>query len=210
LDPYGKRELLAFYDRHLDRFGDTPQALRWTALGQQRRYGAFLKAAGPLKGRQILDFGCGKGDLLGFLAERGLPVEYTGIDVNEKLVALARRKYPGADFIHLDIEEEALERSFDVVLICGVFNLRIAGIAATLRNALKRLFPLCREALHLNIPSSLTGVKDPDMYYADPFDLLRFALEELSPEVALHHGLLENEIFLSVYNHRRPRNNKTS
>ena len=43
------------------------------------------------------------------------------------------------------------------------------------------------------------------MFYADPADLLRFALRELSPKVTLHHGLMENEIFLSVYNHRRPR-----
>ena len=41
------------------------------------------------------------------------------------------------------------------------------------------------------------------MYYADPEELLRFALDELSPAATLRHGPVANEIFLSVYRQRR-------
>ena len=37
--------ILDFYDRHLEKHGDHPEAVRWTAVGQQRRYLAILKAA---------------------------------------------------------------------------------------------------------------------------------------------------------------------
>ena len=199
MDPYGKRELLFFYDRHLDKFGDTPQALRWTPEGQTLRYAALLEAAGPLEGREVLDFGCGKGDLCGFLKERGIEVRYCGLDVNENLLALARAKHPGEEFIALDIEEEPLKRTCDTVLICGVFNLRIAGIAASMRRALQRLFPLCRESLHMNIPSARTPRRDVEIFYADPVDLLAFARSELSPEATVREDLVKNEIFLSVW-----------
>lgn len=198
MDPLGKRELLQFYDRHLQRFGDSPQSLRWTAGGQLRRYEALLAVAGDLSEKSVLDFGCGKGDLRDFLRERAPGVRYCGIDINENLIELAREKHPYADFLALDIEETPPDRSFDTVLICGVFNLRIAGIAESLERCLKILFPLCRDALHLNVPSARTPHKGADMFYADPAELLAFARRELSPGSTLREDLVEGEIFLSV------------
>ena len=199
MDPYGRKELLNFYDRQLEKHGDHPEAVRWTAVGQQRRYLAILKAAGDLTGKDILDFGCGKGDLYPFLRESGRPVGYCGIDVNANLVDLARRKHPEAEFLVHDIEEEPLDRRFDVILICGVFNLRIAGIAGSLRSSLARLMPLCRESLHLNIPSARTAHKDVELHYEEPEKLLAFARRELSPSATLHDDLVEDDLFLSVF-----------
>lgn len=62
MDPFGKKELLSFYNRHLHDFGDAPQAVRWTSEGQLRRYETLLKIAGDFSGKTILDFGCGKGN----------------------------------------------------------------------------------------------------------------------------------------------------
>lgn len=199
MDPYGREELLAFYDRHLEKHGDHPEAVRWTAVGQQRRYLAILKAAGDLTGKEILDFGCGKGDLYTFFRESGRPVGYCGIDVNANMVDLARRKHPEAEFLVHDIEEAPLDRLFDVILVCGVFNLRIAGIAESLRSSLKKLMPLCREGLHLNVPSARTVHKDLELHYEEPEELLAFARRELSPAAILHDNLVEDDLFLSVY-----------
>ena len=199
MDPYGREELLNFYNRQLEKHGDHPEAVRWTAVGQQRRYLAILKAAGDLTGKEILDFGCGKGDLYTFLRESGRPVGYCGIDVNANMVSLARRKHPEAEFLVHDIEEAPLDRRFDVILICGVFNLRIAGIADSLRSSLTRLMPLCREGLHLNVPSARAVYKDLDLHYEEPEELLAFARRELSPAATLHDDLVEDDLFLSVF-----------
>src|SRR5512139_2734515 len=128
VDPYGKREVLEFFGRHLRLHGDAPQAVRWTEKGQRARYEAFLALCGDLNGRSLLDFGCGKGDLFGFLRGRGVACAYTGVDIHPELIALARGKHPGAEFLARDIEEEPLGRTFDVVVACGVFNLRVGGI----------------------------------------------------------------------------------
>jgi SAM-dependent methyltransferase len=199
MDPYGKRELLAFYDRHLRDHGDHPQAVRWTPEGQRRRYEAFLGVIGDPAGKTLLDFGCGKGDFFGFLRERGVDCGYCGIDVNRNLVALARRKYPGAEFLDLDLEEEPFGRRFDLVVACGVFNLRIGGIGESVPGALRLLFGLCREALHANFLTARTAQRDVELHYVDPPELLRFALEELSPRVVLRHGLVAGDVFLSAF-----------
>jgi SAM-dependent methyltransferase len=199
MDPYGKQELLSFFDRHLRDHGDTPSAVRWTPEGQRRRYESFQGFIGDLAGKSLLDFGCGKGDFYGFLRGQGETGDYCGIDVNAGLTSLARRKYPEAEFLTLDVEEVSLERRFDVVVACGVFNLRIGGIAESMRETVKTLYGLCRESLHLNFLTARAPQHDVELFYIDPADLLCFALEELSPIVTLRHGFVPDDVYLSVF-----------
>jgi len=108
MDPFGKKELLNFYNRHLKDFGDAPQAVRWTPGGQLHRYETLIGIAGDFSGKRVLDFGCGKGDFYGYLTGKGIHVKYCGIDINENLIDLARRKYPGTDFIFWTLRKQRL------------------------------------------------------------------------------------------------------
>lgn len=197
MDPLGKKELLYFYNRHLKDFGDTPQAVRWTPGGQRRRYEALLNIAGDLSGKTLLDFGCGKGDFYGFIKEKDISVNYCGIDINENLISLAKSKYPEAEFLSLDMEEDTFEREFDITIVCGVFNLRVAGIQESMYNVLKKLFKLCREALHINVLTYYIANRNVELFYVKPEEILLFTLTELSRSVTLMH--LNEDIFLSVY-----------
>jgi len=197
MDPLGKKELLAFYDRHLKDFGDAPQAVRWTPEGQARRYETLLQIAGDLRGKRVLDFGCGKGDLCGFLKEKSVNTDYCGIDVNKNLIELAKGKYPDVEFLCADIDEAEIKRAFDVVIVCGVFNLRIAGIEESMKGILKNLFSLCRQALHLNVLTFYIPQRNVEIFYVRPEDILYFAITELSRHVTLRHE--KEDIYLSVY-----------
>lgn len=197
MDPLGKKELLHFYNRHLKDFGDAPQAVRWTPEGQRRRYETLLNIAGDISGKKILDFGCGKGDLYGFIEKKGIQVKYCGIDINENLIELAKSKYPEAEFIAMDLEESEFEQAFDLIFVCGVFNLRIAGIEESMKNVLKKLFRLCKEALHVNLLSYYIAQRNVELFYVKPEEILYFAITELSRSVTLMHE--KEDIFLSVY-----------
>ena len=197
MDPLGKKELQAFYNRHLKDFGDTPQAVRWTPEGQAQRYETLLQIAGDLSGKSVLDFGCGKGDLYGYMKARHIRVRYCGIDMNENLIALARNKYPETEFHALDIEEADFNNVFDIILMCGVFNLRIAGIKESMKNVLKRIFPLAKEVLHLNLLTSYVPKRNIELFYVKPEEILHFSINQLSRHVRLlHRG---EDIYLSIY-----------
>ena len=198
MDPYGKREVLDCFGRHLRRHGDAPQAVRWTVRGQQARYEAFLALCGDLAGKSLLDFGCGKGDLFGFLRARGIDCAYTGVDIHPDLIALARAKHPGTEFLVRDVEEEPLGRKFDVVVACGVFNLRAGGIQETVESVLPLLFGCAREALHANFLTARAPHKDVELHYVDPAWLLDFARERLSPSALVREDLVPDDVFLTV------------
>jgi 2-polyprenyl-3-methyl-5-hydroxy-6-metoxy-1,4-benzoquinol methylase len=197
MDPLGKKELLCFYDRHLKDFGDSPQAVRWTPKGQLLRYETFLEIAGDLSGKRVLDFGCGKGDFYGFIKGKGVPINYYGIDINENLIALAKKKYPDVEFVAMDIDEVEFGQKFDMILVCGVFNLRIAGIEESMKDVLKKLFALCRESLHVNFLTYYVPQRNVELFYVKPEEILRFAIPDLSLTVTLRH--MQEDIYLSIY-----------
>ena len=61
-----------------------------------------------------LDVGCGcNGRLIDLLRSEGFTVE--GIDVSERMVALARRRDPDVQFYHADICEWNLPRKYDFI-----------------------------------------------------------------------------------------------
>ena len=197
MDQLGKKELLSFYNRHLMDFGDSPQAVRWTPEGQRRRYETLFRVAGDFSGKKILDFGCGKGDFYEFIKEKGISISYCGIDVNKNLIKLAKSKYPEAEFIVIDIEETEFERDFDVIFVCGVFNLRVAGIEESMKDVLKKLFRLCRGAIHVNLLTYYTVQRSVELFYVKPEEILKFVIAEISPSVRLIHE--KEDIFLSIY-----------
>jgi SAM-dependent methyltransferase len=201
MDPFSKEQLLTFYNFHLKKFGDRPEALRWTPQGQLRRYHLLADIAPPsdLNNSTVLDYGCGTGDFYRFLKRRGINVHYTGVDINENFINLAKGKFPECSFRVMSVDDDDLEGFYDYIFICGVFNLRVPGVEDDLKNALVALFKHCNKGLALNALSSHTPVKDPELHFTSPEEMVKFSIENLSPSVALRHDRIPNDFTLFVY-----------
>lgn len=193
-----KEYVISFFDKRLLLHGDRPEAVGWSSKGQILRFQAMLDA-GDINNNKILDFGCGKGDLYRFLKDIGIQAEYTGFDINEKLISLARLKYPECDFRVFDIDKDVLYEDFDYIFLCGVFNLELAGTDETIRNTLSTLFKHCRKALAFNALSSHDPRKDFELHYVSPEELLDFALKNLSPHVSFRHDRIPYDFTMFVY-----------
>jgi len=71
-------------------------------------------------GDGILDVGCGNGRLLELFKDK--IINYTGVDVSEKLVGLARKKYPNNNFIvadnlNLPFPDDNFDKVFSVAVL---------------------------------------------------------------------------------------------
>lgn len=199
MDPIAKNQIISFFNHHLRKFGDRPEAFRWTPQGQLKRYHTLIDIAPDLHNKKILDYGCGTGDFYTFLKRRGIHTRYTGVDINENFINLAKAKYPECMFRVMSIDEEHLEEYFDYIFICGVFNLKVPGVQQDLRNALVNLFTYCNKGLALNALSLHAPSKDPELNYTSPEETVKFAIDNLSPSIVLHHDRIENDFTLFIY-----------
>lgn len=193
-----KEYVISFFDKTLKLYGDMPAGVGASQKGQELRFEGLL-SIGDIRGKKILDYGCGKGDLCQFLKDKNIPVSYTGFDINSNLISLAESKFPEADFRIFDIEEERLNEDFDYIFLCGVFNLKVLGIDETVRNVLKMLFEHCNIALAFNALSDHCLNKDFQLHYVSPEEILQFISKELSPHAFIKEGGNADDFTLFVY-----------
>jgi SAM-dependent methyltransferase len=194
-----KDYVISYFNKTLQSFGDRPEAVGWSTDGQLSRFNDLLETGHDISGKKVLDYGCGKGDFYRFLKERNITVSYTGYDINENLISLAMSKYPECRFEVFDIEKDTLDEEFDFIFLCGVFNLRIAGLDNTIKKVIKRLFERCRSTLCFNGLSAHNPRKAFDLHYIYPEDLIEFALQNLSSNITLGHESLQHEFTLFIH-----------
>lgn len=125
-----KRRLVEHYDEfatdyHRHNYGGE---IRYSPLQWRQRYiENMIEDQGLPAGAQILDVGCGPGELVVNLTRRGYTV--SGIDISTEMITSARALItqsglPGADRLAVgDIEQLAFEQErFDAVIASGVIE----------------------------------------------------------------------------------------
>lgn len=86
------------------------------------------------EGSRVLDAGCGTGRVAIELSKRGL--EVVGLDIDEAMLASARRKAPHLPWVEGDLATTALGDEFDTVVLAG--NVLIFVAAGTEAAVLER------------------------------------------------------------------------
>lgn len=194
MDELAKEYVIDFFKKRLIHFKDSPEAVGWTPKGQIIRYEAILNFIDP-QGRSLLDFGCGKGDFYGFLKERGISCQYTGIDINPYLIELARKKYGENLFYVQDIEREPLHNYFDYVVAIGVFNLQVQDVKETAKSCLNILFSHTLHRLVATFLNSQTPLRDIEVNYFSRDELMETS-RALTDKFLLVDTIINGEFFL--------------
>jgi SAM-dependent methyltransferase len=170
-------------------------ALRWTSTrSQQTRFEVLAEEAGPRDGMSVADIGCGLGDFFGFLRDHGHRVQYTGYDINPRMIDAARLKYPDptARFDVMDILPGGLPSAFDYVVASGTFNIRISDHQEFFWQMLAAMYAGCRRAVVFNflLPAPYSDWPGAEMYYDIPAEEVVRYCRTLCAEVKLREGYL--------------------
>jgi ubiquinone/menaquinone biosynthesis C-methylase UbiE len=100
-----------------------------------------------LKPRTVLDAGCGPATEFEGYQRAGLPMTYTGIDGSERMLAMARRRYPSARLVRGALDAMPFgDRSFDVVLLKHVLEHQ-----PDYRPVIREAVRLCRRAVVIDL-----------------------------------------------------------
>ena len=96
-----------------------PLVYRLHAAGVDRpKLDAIRKFRSDYSGLKVLDLGCGPGNT----AHIFFGSDYTGVDINEKYISVARRKHPGLNFTVGDVNRAEWGTGFDIILINSLLH----------------------------------------------------------------------------------------
>jgi SAM-dependent methyltransferase len=151
----------------------------------------------------LLDVGCGYGGLFLYLSELGRPVNYTGIDVCDNMIAYAREHFSDATFLCEDIFNLPDEPQYDYVVCNGILTQKLAlGIQemdAFTHRLIKKMFTLCRKGVAFNVMTTKVNFMVDNLYYRNPVELLAYCMTELTGKVRLDHAYRLYEYTMYLY-----------
>jgi len=191
---------LRHYNMRLARYGEDVRALSWGSLESQQVRFQVLSELVELEESTILDVGCGFGDFYGVLKQRVHLKSYLGIDINPGMIAVAKQRFPEANFRVKDIVEDSIYEVFDYVVASGILSLRAPNWKGIMEKVIYQMYELSRVGVGINFLSRYTtGKKTSDSYYADPARILDFVCRNLSSRVILRHDYRPNDFTLYIY-----------
>lgn len=132
MEKYLNRDLVinSFYNdfivamQKLDDDNEDKYALMCGWKNRANQYDRFEKLTqiGIKSGDKVLDIGCGVGEYVNYLTNKKLKVDYTGIDINQIYVLIAKKRYPNNVFMLSD-GWDLDDNQFDWAVASGVFTI---------------------------------------------------------------------------------------
>lgn len=192
-----KRAAIARYNARLEQYGYDARTLGWTKRQHLLRYEVLL-SYWDLSHADLLDFGCGFGDMYAYCRQRGdTGVRYHGIDLNARLIESGLARYPEADLRALDISIAGLPQTYDVIVASGVYNYRLADNWGFIRETFEIFRASARRGFAANFITDRVDFRDDSLYYADPCAVLDLGYR-YSRRVVLRQDYMPFEFTLFV------------
>jgi SAM-dependent methyltransferase len=199
-------EVAAYYGSKLAAHGSTPQGVDWNgAESHETRHRQFLRLLDGSPNASIIDLGCGFGDFLRFLRSKGHQGRFIGYDIAPSMIEKARELHGESDDRQWRIGAVPAE-SADFAIASGILNVKgdvpndiwtryVHQTIDILARAGRRGF-----AFNVLSMSSDPDRRRPNLYYADPAEMLCHCLSHYGRSVALlqDYGLYE---FTAVVRH---------
>ncbi len=189
-----RKKIQQHYLPRLANHSESYKILDWaSAASQQMRFEILAKNV-ALAGRSLLDVGCGVGDLYGFLSDRSIEVDYTGVDILVDMVTEASRRHPTGRFECVDIFSGTTPAGapFDAVFCSGTFNLNVGNNHEFLPTAIARLLELTQGTLAFNLLHDSMPGQEKEYAYYDPQKIIEL-LEGRVSQIRLLDDYLPND-----------------
>lgn len=172
--------------------GNDVRSLGWGGVrSQETRFHVLLEIQGFQPSDTVLDVGCGYGDLSKLIAN------YTGIDIRDRAIQEAERRYPTTRFAVQSIDDIA--GRFDWVVASGIFAFDSQSWVDATVDTVSAMFRICTKGVAFNVLSDYTpNQKDPDMKYVSPSEIIDI-VSKITRRFTLRHDYLANDMTVYLY-----------
>ncbi len=161
------------------------ESVGWISAERQKLRFEKLVENLDLDNKRVLDFGCGLGAFCGFLEEKGVKCDYTGIDIVESFIKKAQNSYPQGKFFRTSILD--VTKSFDYVFSSGTYAFCQKELFL---ESLKKCFDIATSGYKFNILLDASG----SGYLKISATELQKIVRQLTAHALFEYGYLENDI----------------
>ncbi|GAV21222.1 methyltransferase domain protein [Mariprofundus micogutta] len=152
MDAGQRKEMIERHRDSVSYFGYSSEALYWESRGGQKIRFEALAEIGIRPWDSLLDVGCGFGDLYSWLNGKGLPVDYTGIDLSPDILAKGLEMNPGLKLLQGEVFDfDWAPESFDWIVLSGTLNWDLHDDGEYAMRVIDRMFKLCRNGVAFNM-----------------------------------------------------------
>lgn len=199
-------EVSSYYRERLLIHGATSRGVDWNSNeGADLRNMRLLEIVPPEEATySLIDYGCGYGRCFEILEKDDRLSRYTGFDLVEEMVSVARLRNSGSPRAQFTSDFSQLN-SADYVVASGTFNVKLSKSEsewkALVFEQLQTAFSLCNKGFSFNLMSSRVepSRRYPRLYYADKEELVGFLRENVSRDVHVDdsYSIAEFSVFVS-------------
>ena len=199
--------IAAACETDLDTYGDTFRGAGWTKSQAHAdlRYSVMLDLVRrPVSGRvTLLDIGCGASHLYDYMLRHGVSdVEYSGLDLSAKYLALSARKHPGVTYHQADLIEGTAQIPIsDYAVLNGLFNYKGSAshdaMWSYVQAFLRRVAPLARVGFAFNVMTKYLDWEREDLFFLPLDTMATFISQEVGRSFVIRHdyGLYEYTVY---------------
>lgn len=207
------QKLKKHYKQKFAEHGATPEGVDWGSntadhLLRLDRMLAVLELGYWQDNRErpsLLDVGCGYGALFDYVQQRGLELDYFGIDICESMLEECKSRRSNdsnAAWLVGDILSLEGSRRFDYVVCNGIFTQKlevsIKAMDQYMQTIVARMFDLWRIGIAFNVMTTHVNFIAPNLYYRNPAELLGWCMSTPTSRVRIDHAypLFEYTVYL--------------
>lgn len=196
---------LNIYRQKFKEFGVSPQALQWKSKGAAHQRFRQFWAEIDFDGKNVLDVGCGFGEMGNFLTKRYKDVKYKGVDIMPEFIENGKKIYPSLDLEVSDYFSRPLPETFDTIICSGALNSNFGTREENLefrKKAIKTMFEKTTNVLAFNMlgghPATENEDKDSNVWYSDSLEILEYCMS-LTRRVILRHHYHPTDFTVFMY-----------
>lgn len=197
-------QIARYYAGRVVRYGPTPQGVDWNSVrSQHTRFAQFERLWLNARVFSLNDLGCGYAALADYLVQRGVTVDYLGVDISGEMVRAATSRFSGIADRTFQVGDTP-NRVADYCVASGIFNVRLdvpdSQWSEHILSTLERMAQWSRLGFAFNCLTSYSDLDHmrSDLYYANPLELFDHCKRRFSRDIALLHdyGLYEFTIIV--------------
>ena len=181
------------YSNRYKKLGISPKSLGWGCKEDQLERFRVIEEHCDLRGKTIMDIGCGFSDLLTYLNKKKINVNYIGVDIVPDFILYSKKHFPMHQFYNLNIMTRSKELpKADILISLGVINFRLDFIPnfEYTKLYITNAFELTKKILIVDFLSNYRNLnyrKEDFVYYHSPEKIFKFAMT-LTQNVRIIHN----------------------